>query len=95
MDLRCELSPGVIGYSEVDTTGVLHIADVVSIDPGEGNTARYLDSLPTDKEVRVHDVINHTLKAMPEKRRFVPRNADSHVHGKDCLIHCRYPTDRP
>lgn len=63
------LADGVVGY-DVDHEGELWVPVIAATEPGNGDVARYLDSLPTDRTVVVPNVVSSQLAAMLERRGF-------------------------
>lgn len=64
-----ELGPGVYGRLYHVGEAVI-IPTVASNDPGKGNVARWLDTLPRDKPVIFLTVINTKLRGMLLRRGF-------------------------
>lgn len=64
-----ELAPGVMGYT-FDTDGGLYIPVINAQDPGSGQVAAYLDSLPRDRRVVFPNVLHPRLEEMLQRRGF-------------------------
>ncbi len=63
------LAPGVYGYT-VEENGALYIPVIEAQFPGQGDVARYFDSLPADKTIRVPCVISPILEDMLKRRGY-------------------------
>lgn len=66
-----EVAPGVRALVFDMPTGV-YIPMIAADRPGNGDVARYLDSLPTDRRIVFPTVISAQLRGMLERRGFAP-----------------------
>lgn len=67
-----------------DTPDGIYIPMIAADRPGNGDVARYLDALPTNRRVVFPTVISARLRGMLERRGFVPNvewasELDAHV----------------
>lgn len=65
------IAPGVAGYG-VQTKEAIYFPVIEALHPGNGDVGRWLDSLPTDRTIRIPDVLNPKLRGMLERRGYVP-----------------------
>lgn len=61
---------GIEGYV-VEVKGEFYIPVIIATNPGRGDCARWLDSLPRDRTIKVPGVMNRRLAGMLERRGFV------------------------
>ncbi len=64
-----EIAPGVRGYM-IEHNGALYIPLVIASVPGSGAVGRFLDALPTDRDVKFPCVISWRLRKMLRRRGF-------------------------
>lgn len=70
-DLGLErLAPGVRGYT-IEEDDAIYIPMIVAEDEGSGDVGAYLDSLPTDRIIKIPDVISPRLREMLLRRGYV------------------------
>lgn len=67
--METDLAPGVRGWIRPNPNA-LEIPSIRATNPGAGDVARYLDTLPTDRTVIIPLVTNPKLAAMLERRGF-------------------------
>lgn len=70
-DLLDDLAPGVRGYT-LEENGELWIPRIVAAEPGSGQVAAYLDSLPKGVTICFPTVLSPRLQKMLERRGFRP-----------------------
>lgn len=68
-DILTELAEGVKGYT-MEHEDALYIPVVVAKHPGNGDVARYLDSLPKDKTIKFPTVLHPQLRDMLSRRGY-------------------------
>lgn len=69
------IAPGVAG-SMRDEGDELQISVVIALEEGSGDVGRFLDTLPTDRKVRVTTVVSDRLAGMLERRGFTADDGD-------------------
>ena len=80
-----ELAPGVWGYTTA-TPDALYIPIIQAETPGSGDVGRYLDSLPSDRTIRVPNVLSDILAAMLARRGFVEGSEWSSEFGEQVRV---------
>jgi hypothetical protein len=82
MDKIGEIAAGVTGFHEETESG-LHIVAISSDMPSQGAISMYLDSLPDDRRVVVHDVGNPVVRDALVRRGFTLERGHSPYLNKD------------
>lgn len=83
-----ELAPGVLGYT-MEEGGALYIPFIMASKPGNGDVGRYLDGLPTERTIKVPNVMNGILVGMLKRRGYVPVMEWAAVFEENCEVWVR------
>jgi hypothetical protein len=83
MDKVGEIAAGLTGFEE-ETDSCLHIVAISSNLPGEGMVSLYLNDLPDDRRVMVHDVGSPIIRDALLRRGFVLEHGYSQYLNKNC-----------
>jgi hypothetical protein len=83
MDQVREIGAGVTGFEEETASG-LHVVAISSNLPGEGLVSLYLNGLPDDRRVIVHDVVSPVIRDALLRRGFTLERGHSQYLNKDC-----------
>ena len=83
-----ELAPGVQGYIVV-TPSATYIPAIMATAPGSGDVGRYLDSLPTDRTIKVPGVLSPRLAGMLQRRGFTERLEWASEYGETVPVYVR------
>jgi hypothetical protein len=83
MDRVGEIAAGVTGFEEETDSG-LHVVAISSNLPGEGLVSLYLNDLPDDRRVMVHDVVSPVIRDALLRRGFTLEHGYSQYLKKDC-----------
>lgn len=83
-----ELAPGLRGYT-LEHNGALYIPLLMADEPGSGACGAYLDQLPTDRTIKVPNVLSSVLVGMLMRRGFVVDHEWSAEHGETVEVWVR------
>lgn len=63
-----ELGPGVVGYAQPQSGGIIYFGAIEAVNEGSGDVGRWLDSLPTNEHYRIPYIVNPRLEGMVRRR---------------------------
>lgn len=79
---------GIDGYV-VEVGGEFYIPVIMAKRPGRGDCSRWLDSLPTDRTIKVPGVMSARLRGMLERRGFVVEHEWAEMFQEMVAVHVR------